>query len=57
MLNSAIVLTANDYMNALAEVFGEQMVRQGSLPARSSDLNPRNFYFWVTLKYRVFACV
>jgi hypothetical protein len=40
-------------MNVAAEVFGEQMVRQGLCPARSSDLNTPNFYSWVTLKYQV----
>jgi len=44
---------AIDYMNAVAEVFGEQMIRQGLWPARSPDLNTRNLYSWVTLKYQV----
>jgi hypothetical protein len=42
---------ANDYMNAVAEVVGEQMIRQGLCPARTPDLNTPNFYSWVTLKY------
>lgn len=40
-------------MSAVAEVFGEQMIRKGLWPVRSPDLNTRNLYSWVTLKYQV----
>jgi hypothetical protein len=44
---------AIDYMNAVAEVFGEQMIQQGLWPSRSPDLNTRNLYSWVTLIHQV----
>ena len=53
MQNSAVVHTPSRYMNALAAVLYDQIIRQILWPARSPDLNSRNFYFWIALKEQV----
>lgn len=54
MQDSAIIHRANKSVNALAEVFDEQMISQGLCPARSPDLNLCDFHMWGTLKEKVY---
>jgi hypothetical protein len=37
-------------MDALDEVFGEEVISRGLWPPRSPDFNPWDFYLWGTLK-------
>jgi hypothetical protein len=42
-------------MQALSDVFGARIISSGIWPPRSPDLNPRNFFFWVCLKDKVYS--
>jgi hypothetical protein len=39
----------------LNEVFEDRLISRGLWPARSPDLNPRDFYLWGNLKDKVFS--
>jgi hypothetical protein len=54
MQESAMAQTANKSMNVLGEAFGKQVMRQGLLPAHSSDLNSCDFHLWGTLKDKAY---
>jgi hypothetical protein len=41
-------------MQALSDVFGDRNIRSGIWPARSSDLNSCDFFFWGCLKGKVY---
>jgi hypothetical protein len=53
MQDSAAIHRANKSMNALAEVFGEQVISQGLWLTCSPDLNPCDLHLWGTLKDKV----
>jgi hypothetical protein len=57
MQDSTTARTANKFMNALAEAFGEQVIIQWLQPACSWDLNSYEFYLWRILKDKVCVCV
>jgi hypothetical protein len=50
MQNNATAHNANNFMVALDNVFGEQVISQGLWPPWSPDLNLCDFYLWGTLK-------
>jgi hypothetical protein len=49
MQDGATAHTAT-YSNVLNEVFENRLISRGLWPARSPDLNPRDFYLWRNLK-------
>jgi hypothetical protein len=55
MQDNAKTHVANSYINALHEVFGEQVISWGLWPPQSPDLNPCDFYLWSTLKEKVYV--
>jgi hypothetical protein len=47
--------TANNSMDALDEVFGEQVASRGMWPPWSPNLNNCDFYLWGKLKEKVYV--
>jgi hypothetical protein len=52
---NAMAHRANYSINALAEVFGEQVLSQGLWPTCLHDLNPRDFHLWGMLKDKLYG--
>jgi hypothetical protein len=55
MQDSATAHTANNSMNAIAEVFGEQVISPQLWSTHSPDLNPYDFYSRDILKDNVYV--
>jgi hypothetical protein len=39
---------------ALSDIFGDRIIRKGIWSGRSPDLNPCDFFFWGSLKDKVY---
>jgi hypothetical protein len=53
MQDGATAHTATYSINVLNDVFEDRLISRGLWPARSSDLNPCDFYPWGNLKDKV----
>jgi hypothetical protein len=53
--DSATVHTARMSMQALSDVFGDRIFSSGTKPARSSGLNPYDFFFWICVKDKAYS--